>query len=86
MGVGANLSFMGTDVVVRHAVALQLHNQPPDRALLLARNQVRGEFERRLVKQLIEELAAHRLTLFGPDATFKSRAHGLAESFHARRH
>ena len=48
VGVGANLGFVGTDVVVRHALPLQLHDQPADRALLLAGNQIRGKLERRL--------------------------------------
>ena len=74
MSVGANLGFVGTDVVVRHALALQLRDQPSDRALFLARNQIGGKLERRFVQQLVEELPAHRLALFGPDATFQSRS------------
>ena len=51
MGVGANLGFVGADVVVRHALPLQLRDQPADRALLLAGNQIRGKLERRLPEQ-----------------------------------
>ena len=84
MGVGANLSFVGADVVVRHPLSLQLRNQPADRGLLLARHQVRGELETESARnKLIEELPAHRLPLFGPDPALQSLAHGFTERFDA---
>ena len=55
-------------------------DQPADRGLLLARNQVRRELERRLSQQLIEELAAHRLPLLGPDPALQGLAHCLDEA------
>ena len=64
VGVGADLGFAGPDLVVGHALPLQLRDQPLI-VLFSSRNQVGGKLERRLPEQLVEDLPAHRLALLG---------------------
>src|SRR5208337_4926413 len=63
VGIGADLGLAGPDVSVREALLSQLYGEPGRRALLLARDQIRGQLEGGCRDQGIEDLAADRLLL-----------------------
>ena len=79
MRIGANLGFVGPDLLVGHSSPLELRDQPLDRRPLLARHQIGREVERRLPEQLVDDLPVHGLALFRFDLALQRFANGLAQ-------
>ena len=78
-GIGADRRLAGADLVVRDPLLAELHDQPADRAGLLAADQVGGQVERRPGEQLIEDLPPQGLALLALDPPPQGLLHRLAQ-------
>ncbi len=83
VGIGFDVGFPGTDVVVGDAFLAELRDQPPDRVGLLAGDQVGREVERRLLKQAIEDLPPEGLPLLEMEPALEGIVHRLAKVLEA---